>query len=172
MRVDVKKCTGCLISKTTDLFFKDKQKSDGFTSRCKECGLKYSKEYKERDVAAFRERIRRRDMSPDRLKKRREYSSKIVRTATRKEYDKKQSQKYRRENIEKVRAHWRVSYEVKSGRMKRMPCSICGSEQRISAHHDDYSKPLDVTWLCPDHHRKRHMELDPLFGRKKDHARG
>lgn len=26
----------------------------------------------------------------------------------------------------------------------------------INAHHDDYSKPFNVRWLCPQHHREWH----------------
>lgn len=37
------------------------------------------------------------------------------------------------------------------------PCVRCGDE--AIAHHDDYDKPLDVTWLCLSHHKTRHREL-------------
>ncbi len=31
-------------------------------------------------------------------------------------------------------------------------CSDCG-ETKVEAHHEDYSKPLDVEWLCKKHHK-------------------
>jgi len=36
-----------------------------------------------------------------------------------------------------------------------MPCEICGCE-KSEAHHDDYSRPLDVRWLCRVHHLMHH----------------
>jgi hypothetical protein len=36
---------------------------------------------------------------------------------------------------------------------------VCG-RTRSHAHHDDYSKPLDVIWLCSTHHRSRHIEME------------
>lgn len=39
------------------------------------------------------------------------------------------------------------------GRLVRKPCEACGSE-KSQAHHDDYSKPLDVRWFCFKHHRE------------------
>lgn len=44
---------------------------------------------------------------------------------------------------------------VKSGQIKRMPCVICGDENS-EGHHEDYTKPLDVIFLC----RKHHVEAD------------
>lgn len=35
-------------------------------------------------------------------------------------------------------------------------CSRCGVEARIEAHHPDYSRPLDVEWLCVECHRIAH----------------
>lgn len=36
----------------------------------------------------------------------------------------------------------------------RGPC-----KGRISAHHPDYSKPLEVVWLCVRHHTLHHAEI-------------
>lgn len=43
------------------------------------------------------------------------------------------------------------------GRLKRSPCVICGDPQ-AEMHHPDYSKPLDIRWLCRRHHRELHRE--------------
>lgn len=60
---------------------------------------------------------------------------------------------------EKVRAHLLVQRALRSGLLARMPCERCGSTVRIHGHHDDYTKPLDVVWLCQAHHIARHAEL-------------
>lgn len=39
--------------------------------------------------------------------------------------------------------------------LEQQPCEVCG-EQRAHRHHDDYSKPLEVRWLCPRHHGEVH----------------
>lgn len=44
---------------------------------------------------------------------------------------------------------------VKRGKVIKHPCEVCGSE-RSEAHHNDYSKPLQVHWLCREHHLKLH----------------
>jgi hypothetical protein len=40
---------------------------------------------------------------------------------------------------------------IKAGKLKKQPCEKCGNT-RVEGHHSDYSKPLDVQWLCRDHH--------------------
>jgi hypothetical protein len=54
-----------------------------------------------------------------------------------------------------------VTTAVRAGRMVRQPCEVCG-EPKTHAHHDDYSKPLDVRWLCPKHHREHHRNSKKL----------
>lgn len=62
----------------------------------------------------------------------------------------------------KIRARKAVQHAVDAGRLTRCPCEVCGSTARVHAHHDDYSKPLDVMWLCVTHHRERHRYLDGI----------
>lgn len=50
---------------------------------------------------------------------------------------------------------------VKLGIVQKMPCSICG-DQNSHGHHTDYSKPLLVVWLCPEHHRQAHALPNPF----------
>ena len=55
----------------------------------------------------------------------------------------------------KLSANARAGAAIRSGKIARQPCARCGSDRAV-AHHDDYSKPLDVTWLCRTHHAERH----------------
>lgn len=45
-----------------------------------------------------------------------------------------------------------------SGLIRRQPCARCG-HKRVQGHHEDYSKPLSVIWLCRPHHAIRHAEI-------------
>lgn len=58
---------------------------------------------------------------------------------------------------EKRRARSRVQYVVKKGALMRGECEAGGEcDGLIHAHHDDYSKPFDVRWLCTRHHYELH----------------
>jgi len=52
-------------------------------------------------------------------------------------------------------ARWAVNRAVASGRLQRLPCEVCGYP-RTDAHHHDYSKPLDIRWLCRSCHAAEH----------------
>ena len=56
---------------------------------------------------------------------------------------------------DKVKARQLVSEALRSGRLKRDKCVVCGAAM-ANAHHEDYSKPLEITWLCDAHHREIH----------------
>lgn len=73
--------------------------------------------------------------------------------------NREKNQIWRVQNPEKNRAHKAVGYALVCGKLERQPCGRCGTNRRVHAHHDDYSRPLDVMWLCPTHHRERHREL-------------
>jgi hypothetical protein len=60
---------------------------------------------------------------------------------------------------EKRKARLLIYTELRSGRLKKPDiCSIKDSNcyGSIDGHHDDYSKPLEVRWLCTSHHRAIH----------------
>jgi hypothetical protein len=66
------------------------------------------------------------------------------------------------EGVQKEIAWRKFSAAVKSGEITRQPCVAClatGAEQRgiSQGHHEDYSKPIDVIWLCRSHHRLTHQ---------------
>lgn len=61
------------------------------------------------------------------------------------------------------RAHNIVEKALKRGTLTRQPCEVCGASgvmtdrrSEVQAHHDDYSKPLEVRWLCQKHHHEWH----------------
>jgi len=67
---------------------------------------------------------------------------------------------WRASHPEKRAAHQAVATSIRSGSLLKQPCEVCGSEIRIHAHHDDYSQPLCVRWLCHTHHMKHHQMLE------------
>jgi hypothetical protein len=61
--------------------------------------------------------------------------------------------KYNKLNPEKRKCRDLVNSAIRYGKLKREPC-FCGKE--ADAHHEDYSKPFDIVWLCKYHHRMAH----------------
>jgi hypothetical protein len=73
-------------------------------------------------------------------------------------YKKLQKERY----PERVKARDTLRKAVEKGEVERKPCefvlddgNLCG-DINSHGHHHDYSKPLDVKWLCRKHHRKVH----------------
>ena len=54
-----------------------------------------------------------------------------------------------------IHAHKQVSNAIANGSLKRSACEKCGN-QKVDAHHDDYTQPLAVRWLCRAHHLEVH----------------
>ena len=65
------------------------------------------------------------------------------------------TRRWRRRHPEQARAGYVVSKAIKRGALVPEPCEMCG-KGGTQAHHDDYSKPLDVTWLCRHCHWETH----------------
>lgn len=58
-------------------------------------------------------------------------------------------------NPVKIDARQKVGIAIKSGKLVKGLCEVCNSK-KVQAHHDDYSKPLIVRWLCITHHVQLH----------------
>lgn len=64
---------------------------------------------------------------------------------------------------EKITAKIEVMKAIRSGRLIRYPCEKCAKSpiandgrSLVHAHHDDYSQPLAVRWLCVSCHHSEH----------------
>lgn len=58
---------------------------------------------------------------------------------------------------EKTKARILLNRAVSLGfLLKPSGCSLCGSLSSVEAHHEDYSKPLEVIWLCRKCHAETH----------------
>lgn len=66
--------------------------------------------------------------------------------------------KWANANRDKLKAHAEVRKALRDGRLHRGRCETCGSF-RVEAHHDDYSKPLEVKWFCRRHHQQLHAAM-------------
>lgn len=59
--------------------------------------------------------------------------------------------RYRQRHPLKIKARNAVNNAIRDGHLKRLPCEVC-SVARTEAHHEDYTQPLRVRWLCRVHH--------------------
>lgn len=94
----------------------------------------------------------------------RERRAQIAREWDKRHPDKKKqaSDNWRKRNPEKTRAYKVVSNALQAKRLVRGPCEVCGA--KAHAHFDDYSKPLEVRWLCNEHSRQaRKLQKDSLI---------
>lgn len=130
-----KKCFKCGEIKDINLFYTHKQMIDGHLGKCIECAKKDSRGIYRPEYEVERNK------RPERKIKRAEYVRRM-----------------RAKNPEKTRARRLVSQALKSGKLIKQPCEKCGVKD-VQAHHEDYSKPLDVVWLCFKHHRERDLEI-------------
>ena len=60
---------------------------------------------------------------------------------------------------DKVKCHQSLHTAVVNGKIEKPEiCTKCGNKHKIEGHHEDYSKPLEVVWLCMKCHRALHAK--------------
>lgn len=149
-----KVCTKCLTAKPLFDFGKHKDGKFGLAWECKSCKSNYDRERRANEEFLHRERKSRHNWYYNKGGK------KIV-ARNSAAYRKKYGQK-RRSRL-KERSQCAVAYAIKTGKLKRTACQECGNP-KSEAHHTDYSKPLDVEFLCRRCHQLKHFpHLKELF---------
>lgn len=156
-----KRCPNCGQIKTEEHFYhRSGKKSYLLRSYCKECEAEKKKQIYWDNPEVAREyakiiNLHHRD-------KMREYNKKhykeIRDTEWRKNQIRKNHKAYRLRNPQKNWCRAKTNNAIISGKIKRQPCEICGN-QKSQAHHDDYSKPFHIRWLCRNCHRQLHQKL-------------
>lgn len=156
----MKQCRECREVKNLFEFYKHQQMTDGYLNKCKSCVKSRVKKHRSENIEKTRAYDRQRGGLPHRVSARKAYA----RTEAHKLSCRKANLKYIKNNPKKREAQIKVGNAIKSGKLIKQPCEVCGSTKRIHAHHDDYSKPLEVRWLCPKHHSEWHKYNTPIEG--------
>ena len=137
MGFEDKRCFKCGKEKPISEFYRHKQMADGHLNKCKSCACN--------DVWEHRRKP--------------EFRSKIL------EYDRKrgnrQDEEYRNAHRERfptaTKARNAVSNAVRDGKLDKPDrCQHCSVVCKPHGHHEDYTKPLEVVWLCASCHRTLH----------------
>jgi Mg2+ and Co2+ transporter CorA len=131
---NTKKCTKCKETRSIFDFHLAHSTNSGLSSWCKYCTTTKDKGYKRRSG--------RNQHYYDKTKHRTTYR-----------------QRYRANHPDAAKAQRVISYLRSNEVLVPQPCERCGSAENIEAHHEDYSKILEVTWLCRACHLERHREL-------------
>lgn len=140
----MKTCFKCLETKPMDQFYAHDRMHDGHLGQCKVCACRYARLHRQTSDAPREGDMRRYAYNSSRRAK--ILSAAMLRIKA---------------NPEKRSCHDRLRYAVRTGRMTRPDsCPRCDSTTRIVGHHEDYSKPLDVLWMCSRCHSRLHWAKD------------
>ena len=135
-------CSVCGKDKLLSDFYNDKTRLFGKSYRCKICTQLYYKENKSRLLS-------------NQLEHNREYS----RRETTKKLKLQSAHRMRELYPEKFKARDTARNAIKTGKLEKQPCEVC-EEPKAEMHHNDYSEPLEVRWLCQLHHRELEGRLE------------
>jgi len=169
----LKRCSKCGEYKALDDFYHKSAARDGLTAQCKGCISAHQKQYREANAELLRDKsrsqylvhrdARRASMRAYYLQNKERWYEYVRRRRSTKEgrlAKNQESAKWREANPEKYTAQYQLNNAIKLGKVERPGvCSLCGkASDRIHGHHPDYSKPLEVIWLCESCHKVVHAK--------------
>lgn len=138
----MKRCSTCEQSFDHSNFYTDTRRTDQLKSQCKKCHCLTTQ--LSRDPARHRDNNRRW------MRESKYYSRPEVR-----EREMLRS-RVKNKSVE-AKARALANRAIDLGFLVRpTDCPRCGNRAKIHAHHVDYSRPLDVLWLCVECHGKEH----------------
>lgn len=142
------KCSTCKQSKAAGDFYADKRTASGRKSQCKKCHLACA--IASRDLDNTR-RLNREHMARARLADPEKFLARD------------RAHRATRSDTAQARARSLLNAAVRSRKIERpTKCAECEMECTPHGHHHDYSKPLDVKWLCVRCHSEEHIRLRDL----------
>lgn len=156
----MKVCRKCNHEKEETEFYAQPNSKDGLASSCKECTKAGVRANRAAKIEYYRDYEKSRSCAVHRVAARKAYAE----TEKGRQAHARCSKKYIERYPLRRAAHIIVGNYIRAGNLLRKPCEICGAESDVHAHHDDYTKPLDVRWLCNDHHKEWHRNNKPNYG--------
>jgi len=147
-----KVCFRCNQAKPIDSFYAHPGMADGRLGKCKECTKADTRANRELRKDYYQKYDRERANIPKRVAARKAHEK----TDAYAKSHKRSTAKWLVSNRTRRKAQIAVGNAIRSGLLARQPCHICGRD--AEAHHPDYSRALDVVWLCSAHHARLHAE--------------
>ena len=140
-------CKTCNTDKQADAFYK------GQKSKCKECTKTAVRANRLANIEHYRAFDKARASMPHRVAARAEYRK----TAAYAESHEAAARKWAEKYPERRKASHIVGNSIRDGRLTPWPvCAVPDCCGKPEGHHPDYSRPLDVVWLCDAHHKQAH----------------
>ena len=156
----MKVCRECKTEKPLSDFYKHPEMADGHLNKCAVCVKSGVAKHREANLEKIREYDRKRSNQPHRVDARNKY----IKTEAGKKAKKKAKDAYNKRHPMKYAAHVITNNYVRDGKLiPESFCSACNSTEKIEGHHDDYTKPLDVRWLCEKCHKEWHRHNKPIY---------
>jgi hypothetical protein len=155
-------CKACIRENSRKWYAANTERSNAtrkkYYEQNREKTLAKTKEWYLKNYERIRKRANERNRNPEARKKQNEAVKKWARE--RKEKVAANVLKYRRNNPEKCYATQAVMWAVRLGVLKKPnECGKCMRVVKLQGHHEDYSKPLDVQWVCKICHNHIHNKL-------------